>query len=780
MFVSVKPRVWLASAAGLGPKVNWTRQRRALLADTWHLQFDVNELFQEAASRWLKPAEIFFILQNYDKSQLAQEAPQKPQSGSLFLYNRKVNRFFRKDGHRWRTKKDGRTVGEAHERLKVRGVEALNCYYAHGEPNSSFQRRCYWLLDTDQDHIVLVHYLEVAQGKHLARSNAKLSIDSDMQNLVDTYRVCEPSAQHQSTPSLGNVHDEDPNMVMGNNKVEHLDTTLGLKDIDSALKSEAWAFRQLTEQLSLDDENDNQFAEKASEQDCPNVKSKDSVFLDSGSKITRCEAFADTTHGLRFGDCDPGFGGYGELHGKLNALQHPNPTCPMGEAHNDDRPLKNTPICSSLAMENPLPSMGFSLEQKRSLSWNDVLAISSVSTVIASQETNSDGRAPGFPDTSTSELDNHLIPSVTDKYYIAHQLEIFTYPWQDIVRTNAETLMGCGPTTDSNNSLQLTPTMHFPLGNEAEKSTPEISGTSNSETNQMTEILGETNITPWLESRDMPVNNNVYSPDYYHMLLHQESYLWTPIEPNSDSAVQRFRIQEISPEWAYSTENTKVVIVGDFLCDASECKWACMFDDIEVPVEIIHGGVLRCFAPKHAAGKVSLCVTCGNRESCSDVRDFEYRSKPRMAVLENDLSQTDSAKSSEELQFLVRFVETLLVRYDSVLEPMRKGETADDFWLQIRKALSAGSETTCKDLLLQELLKDKLLQWLSSKFVEGGSAGCSLSKQEKGIIHMIAGLGYEWALSMILNAGIGINFRDENGWTALHWAAHFGSSEVDE
>ena len=30
-----------------------------------------------------------------------------------------MNRYFRRDGHTWRRKKDGRTVGEAHERLKV-------------------------------------------------------------------------------------------------------------------------------------------------------------------------------------------------------------------------------------------------------------------------------------------------------------------------------------------------------------------------------------------------------------------------------------------------------------------------------------------------------------------------------------------------------------------------------------------------------------------------------------------------------------------------------------
>ena len=39
--------------------------------------------------------------------------------GSIFLYDRKVLRYFRKDGHNWRKKKDGKTVKEAHERLKV-------------------------------------------------------------------------------------------------------------------------------------------------------------------------------------------------------------------------------------------------------------------------------------------------------------------------------------------------------------------------------------------------------------------------------------------------------------------------------------------------------------------------------------------------------------------------------------------------------------------------------------------------------------------------------------
>jgi hypothetical protein len=39
--------------------------------------------------------------------------------GSVYLFDRKILRYFRKDGHNWRKKKDGKTIKEAHEKLKV-------------------------------------------------------------------------------------------------------------------------------------------------------------------------------------------------------------------------------------------------------------------------------------------------------------------------------------------------------------------------------------------------------------------------------------------------------------------------------------------------------------------------------------------------------------------------------------------------------------------------------------------------------------------------------------
>ena len=94
--------------------------------------------------------------------------------GSLFLFDRRAVRFFRKDAHNWRKKADGKTVRETHEKLKVGhcwvllthtfflyflpscpfhtkratdermclqvgNVEMLNCYYAHADTEEGQQ-----------------------------------------------------------------------------------------------------------------------------------------------------------------------------------------------------------------------------------------------------------------------------------------------------------------------------------------------------------------------------------------------------------------------------------------------------------------------------------------------------------------------------------------------------------------------------------------------------------------------------------------------------------------
>lgn len=203
-----------------------------------------------------------------------------------------------------------------------------------------------------------------------------------------------------------------------------------------------------------------------------------------------------------------------------------------------------------------------------------------------------------------------------------------------------------------------------------------------------------------------------------------------------------------------------------------------MFGDVEVPTHIIQEGVISCHSPPHPTGNVTICITSGNRESCSEVRDFEYRDKITTCSC-CDLPGKESTKiTSEEQLLLVRFVQLLLSEslsngeegsFNSVVFDMsRKLKADEDSWGQVIEDLLVGSviPSSITDWLLQEVLKDKLIKWLSSKR--------SLSRKEQGIIHMVAGLGFEWALNPILNAGVSVNFRDINGWTALHWAASFG------
>ncbi|GAV89566.1 IQ domain-containing protein/TIG domain-containing protein/CG-1 domain-containing protein/Ank_2 domain-containing protein [Cephalotus follicularis] len=576
-------------------------------------RYDINHLYQEGQTRWLKPAEVFFILQNHDKYQLTEVAPKKPTSGSLFLFNKRVLRFFRKDGHSWRKKKDGRTVGEAHERLKVGNVEALNCYYAHGEQNPNFQRRSYWMLDPAYEHIVLVHYREITEGRPSSASIAQLSPGSSTfspsQRSNSNHNpgsapvfsdFCDPY-QNLSSPEVSS------DLVLENNCINRrVDCTSSTGvDVSEAL-------RRLEEQLSLNDDSVKEIDE--------HLNVSDYELLEFEGGIFEQDPYAASTKG------------------------------------HDERQDHH----------------------------NNVVQLQGAASM--------------------------LLPQEVENFKISQ----FTYPIQ-----RHET------------------------------------------------------------------NSN------YYTVLFDQGQISMPFEPESSLTVaqkQKFTIREISPEWGYAAEATKVMIVGSFLCDPLESAWRCMFGDTEVPVHIIQEGAICCEAPPHLPGKVTLCITSGNRESCSEIREFEYRVQSNSCA-HCDSSRIEASKSPEELLLLVRFVQMLLS--DS---SMQKGESKkseshllrplkadDDSWDHVIEAILVGNGASpgTIDWLLQELLKDKLLQWLSSRSQVGcGEPGYSLSKKEQAVLHIVAGLGYEWALNPILGHGVSINFRDINGWTALHWAARFGREKM--
>ncbi|KAL9225137.1 hypothetical protein vseg_001093 [Gypsophila vaccaria] len=140
---------------------------------------DIPTIMNEAKSRWLRPNEIHAILANYTYFTIHVKPVNLPKGGKIVLFDRKKLRNFRKDGHNWRKKKDGKTVKEAHEHLKVGTEERIHVYYAHGEDNPTFVRRCYWLLDKALEHIVLVHYRDTqeVQGSPVTPVNSDMSPD---------------------------------------------------------------------------------------------------------------------------------------------------------------------------------------------------------------------------------------------------------------------------------------------------------------------------------------------------------------------------------------------------------------------------------------------------------------------------------------------------------------------------------------------------------------------------------------------------------------------------
>ncbi|KAL6526483.1 hypothetical protein OROGR_015573 [Orobanche gracilis] len=138
---------------------------------------DFGIMMEEAKTRWLRPNEIHAILYNHKYFTVHVKPMKLPKNGTIVLFDRKKLRNFRKDGHSWKKKKDGKTVKEAHEHLKVGDKERIHVYYAHGEDNSTFVRRCYWLLDKSLEHIVLVHYRETQelQGSPATPGNSNSS-----------------------------------------------------------------------------------------------------------------------------------------------------------------------------------------------------------------------------------------------------------------------------------------------------------------------------------------------------------------------------------------------------------------------------------------------------------------------------------------------------------------------------------------------------------------------------------------------------------------------------
>ncbi|XVE83136.1 hypothetical protein DITRI_Ditri16bG0063300 [Diplodiscus trichospermus] len=734
-------------------------------------QLDIAQILMEAQNRWLRPAEICEILKNYKKFRIAPEPAHMPPSGSLFLFDRKVLRYFRKDGHNWRKKKDGKTVKEAHERLKAGSIDVLHCYYAHGEENENFQRRSYWMLEEDLSHIVLVHYREVKGNRSnfncIKETEETIPYGQETEGIISNSEV-ESSLSCSFHPNNGQI----------------LSQTTDTTSMNSVQASEY-------------EDAESDYNHQAS--------SQFHSFLDTQHPVARRidTGFSDPFPVSHSNDY------HGRPSGTGFQLTHSDKDREYNDAGITHEPQKNLDFTSwEDVLENYTPGVESAQYQLPfSLKQHDTMGQLFDNSFLKKQEF--EDQSPAQEEWQASEgesseltkwpLDQKLHPDL--RYDLAsrfhEQVNHHVHPgkqYDPSIQNNQLTDRsngnnGYAPKPDSENHSLLegksiysaAMRQHLFDGSLAEEGLKKL----DSFNRWMSKELGDVD-----ESHTQSSSRAYWDAVEGHDVstIPSQGQLDTFMLGPSLSHDQLFSIIDFSPNWAYVGSEIKVLITGRFLKsrdEAQSCKWSCMFGEVEVPAEVIADGVLRCHTPRHDAGRVPFYVTCSNRLACSEVREFEYRVNH---IQDIDTMDHPSSNAIEILD--LRFGRLLCLgssspysntyniadipQLSSKINSLLKEDIEE--WDQMLR-LNSGEEILpekMKEQMFLKLLKEKLRVWLLQKIAEGGKGPSILDEVGQGVVHFAAALGYDWALEPTIVAGVSVNFRDVNGWTALHWAASCG------
>lgn len=799
-------------------------------------QLDIGQILLDAQNRWLRPTEVCEILRNYKKFRLTPEPPFKPSGGSLFLFDRKALRYFRKDGHNWRKKKDGKTVREAHERLKAGSVDVLHCYYAHGEDNENFQRRSYWMLEEQYEHIVLVHYREVKEGNRSAvRSlNTERALQSANMRGQQTSPDCSTQA-NSSTLQSQTTYASSPSTAEWNGPThsseceegESGDDVGGSPPIEVESSSGEQASRLCVNQIEglvidsrtqLPVSYSKAFTELLAENqancgalDLHETSSGQYPFLelqqsDSGLCFRQDGENQRNTHfsSLNLSPYSNGEAS-GLLHGQgwNDFLSQNKNVGSIGSEFNLSRSI-NLPMWTEVRKHSTAGSMNASYDPK----------VTSMQTMVSEEirrrhtgckrETfvtdDLNGGKSVFADgnlqlSARSDIQN--IPM-----QINSQKSISTSPqWNEMQEQRAEwghesdkyapskAENGLNPATD----FHVTKLSESPSQVEAQEGLKKLDSFGR----WMSKEIGGDGDESLVASDSGTYWNTLGNQDGVEEVssLQRQMQLDIDLMGPSLSQEQLFSVIDFSPDWAYTEVETKILITGTFLGGLKylqKYKWSCMFGEVEVPAELLGQNVLRCYAPPHAPGRVPFYVTCSNRLACSEVREFEYRASLSGGVN----SGLKMEKGSADIILLqIRFAKSLSLNLDERDRYCRSDECdkcslksricslmedGEDEWVRMERSTEDSTLFLDKtrEQLMQKLFKEKLYDWLLYQIHEEGKGPNVLDDQGQGAIHVAAALGYDWAINPIVAAGVNVNIRDTHGWSALHWAAFYGREET--
>ncbi|XP_058758872.1 calmodulin-binding transcription activator 1-like [Vicia villosa] len=729
-------------------------------------QFDIQQILSEAQYRWLRPAEICQILTNHNHFQITSEPANMPPSGSLFLFDRKVMRYFRKDGHNWRKKKDGKTVREAHERLKAGSVEVLHCYYAHGEQNQNFQRRTYWMLEDELSHIVLVHYREVKGNKETLICS-KENEESNPHYAQQTYKAMPNTEMETSLPS-------------SMNSAQPSDYEEAESAFNSHANSDFHSFLEMQHPVVQKIK-----AQQLADFNCP---------LPLKDGLERLPVINNV--GLT---CEPskllGFSSWQDIL-ENNAGSHNVPFQHFfPETQFNDMGINSTSQGYevmgqhlSIGITNHHEN-GSLIEDKGN--WQDS-GFNSLSTSSWPKDNVCSG--------STCEVSYRNNEQEVNKVDFRQSLERFLlHPHQQHkvmqdssqrvllqAESNLKSDLEVDRSVDGIQDICFTSKkslLHASVAEDGLKKLDSFNRWMSKELGDVKESSKQSTSSAYWDTIESENGiDSITIPSQVHL----DNYVLDP----SICYDQLFTIIDYSPSWTFEDSETKVLISGRFLRsqhEAEDYKWSCMFGEVEVPAEIIGNGVLCCHTPPHKAGRVPFYVTCSNRLACSEVREFDFRvncTQEANTAGENrsgNTLDTFNKRFGELLsqdQEIPQSLDSISVNEKSQLRSKISSlfRREDDEWEKILKYTLEKdfSPELVQEKLFQNLLKDKLNSWLLQKTTEDGKGPNVLDEGGQGVLHFAAALGYDWALEPTIVAGVNVNFRDVNGWTALHWAAFCG------
>lgn len=213
----------------------------------------------------------------------------------------------------------------------------------------------------------------------------------------------------------------------------------------------------------------------------------------------------------------------------------------------------------------------------------------------------------------------------------------------------------------------------------------------------------------------------------------------------------------------------------------------CVCGDSCVPAEYVQPGVYRCFIPPHSPGMANLYLSADGLKPISQCFSFEHRSPP---VLDKTVPEGDEESKWEEFEVQVRLAHLLFTSSNklNVLSSKISPPNLQDAkrlasktshllnsWAYLFKSIQGNkvSFDQAKDEIFELTLKNRVKEWLMEKVLEGRNT-LDYDSKGLGVIHLCAILGYTWSIQLFSLSGLSLNFRDKQGWTALHWAAYYG------